>query len=197
MTDKIKVRFIQLVGHRKVIYKYWGWRDSNKGCYHRTKEHTIIEAPKEQKLEFEDSDWDQLSSIEEVCETCGTHPAIGEEINRTGSIYGLYNTASGRPEPGDGYYADNMSEDFWWDNPIRPVIVLILPNGVEWFLNSRANNCSLPNDRTHRCWCITGSLEDGTLNSDGKNCHTCSAGAGSIQGGKYHGFLRHGYLCKE
>jgi hypothetical protein len=73
------------------------------------------------------------------------------------------------------------------------VLVVRLPDGHDWVIDSRANNCTLPLDDKHWCWVREGRPEDGTLHV-GKSGRTCSAGAGSIATGRYHGFLRHGRL---
>lgn len=63
------------------------------------------------------------------------------------------------------------------------------PNGAQWFIDGRASNCTRPDDDEHRCWVREGEPPNITA---GKNGNTCSAGAGSIQAGDYHGFLRNG-----
>lgn len=75
----------------------------------------------------------------------------------------------------------------------RRVLVVKLPDGHDWVIDSRCNNCTLPDDDKHWCWVRHGRPEDGTLHVD-KNGRTCSAGAGSIATSKYHGFLHHGKL---
>jgi hypothetical protein len=60
------------------------------------------------------------------------------------------------------------------------------PNGREWFIDGRASNCTLPQDDNHRCWVRHGEPPDLVVDKQGV---TCSAGAGSIQAGDYHGFL--------
>ena len=79
----------------------------------------------------------------------------------------------------------------YWDNCDGKHLHVVLPNGHKWSIDSRASNCTLPNDRTHRCWVRTGAPPNVTV---GKNGHTCNAGAGSILSGDYHGFLRDGVL---
>jgi hypothetical protein len=76
------------------------------------------------------------------------------------------------------------------------VLCCILPDGHSWTIDSRANNCTLPKDDKHWCWVRTGRPEDGTLDV-GKDGLTCSAGAGSIQTGRWHGFLRRGRLVQS
>lgn len=107
----------------------------------------------------------------------------------------LYNTASGRPEPGDLYETDwHPSEKCpFWANCSGIHLQAILPNGDHWDIDSRASNCTMRDDRTHRCWIRTGSAQDGTIHVD-KNGPTCAAGAGSIAVEGYHGFLHHGHF---
>jgi hypothetical protein len=69
-------------------------------------------------------------------------------------------------------------------------LVVRTPGG-DWMIDSRASNCGLPNDTEHRCWIRHGEAPNITVDKQGK---TCSAGAGSIVCGKYHGFLRNGFL---
>ncbi len=71
-------------------------------------------------------------------------------------------------------------------------VVCVLPDGHHWYIDSRANNCTLPNDREHRCWVRHGTLGE-RLHVD-KNGRTCSAGAGSIASRNWHGFLHNGKL---
>jgi hypothetical protein len=107
----------------------------------------------------------------------------------------LYNTASGRPEPGDLFESRQHDghECHFWDNCDGVHIWSILPNGDHWDIDSRASNCTMREDRTHRCWVRTGSYKDGTIDVH-KNGHTCAAGAGSIAVPGWHGFLRNGHF---
>jgi hypothetical protein len=61
-----------------------------------------------------------------------------------------------------------------------------------WYIDSRANNCTLKTDDVHRCWIRHGTVGD-NLTVD-KAGHTCAAGAGSIQNAGWHGFLKNGIL---
>lgn len=76
------------------------------------------------------------------------------------------------------------------------VLVCQLPDGHPWTIDSRANNCTLPDDDKHWCWNRSGRPEDGTLDvRKGKPGQTsCSAGGGSIATSRYHGFLHDGAL---
>jgi hypothetical protein len=100
--------------------------------------------------------------------------------------------------PGALYYADwlchSETKQFlpWdWDNQNEPPLYCKLPNGNEWCIDGRASNCTMPNERTHRCWVRHGEVPN--IHVD-KNGYTCAAGAGSIASGNYHGFLHNGCL---
>lgn len=82
-----------------------------------------------------------------------------------------------------------------YEGPDGRSLVVRLPNGRDWMIDSRCSNCTMPEDNVHKCWVRTGRPEDGTLDV-GKNGYTCKAGAGSIKAGDYHGFLRNGHLVK-
>jgi hypothetical protein len=78
----------------------------------------------------------------------------------------------------------------WHPGPDGRVLQCKTPGG-DWIIDSRASNCTLPQDNEHRCWIRHGTPPDITVDKDG---NTCEAGAGSIQAGNYHGFLRAGHL---
>lgn len=61
-----------------------------------------------------------------------------------------------------------------------------------WYIDSRANNCTMPDDKEHRCWVRHGTVGE-AIHVD-KAGHTCAAGAGSIVVPGFHGFLHHGVL---
>ena len=73
----------------------------------------------------------------------------------------------------------------------RGHLLVVCPSGQSWDIDSRASNCTMPDDRTHRCWVRHGEPPNLTVDKAGK---TCAAGAGSIIAGSYHGFLRNGEL---
>lgn len=113
--------------------------------------------------------------------------------------------ADNRSEPGAVYEWDH-TYDCDWINCSGTHVTVILPTGDSWSPDSRASNCSRPDDRTHRCWVRHGPLDRLTVD---KNGDTCPAGAGSIltheskvivDGGEavlrqaWHGFLRDGQL---
>lgn len=105
--------------------------------------------------------------------------------------------------PGGMYYADWMQHAaekcvdsegneigcHYHLGPDGKVLVAVCPDGHAWTIDSRASNCTLPNDNEHACWVREGVPPRVTAGKEGK---TCSAGAGSIATGNYHGFLRDG-----
>lgn len=71
-------------------------------------------------------------------------------------------------------------------------IAVILPTRHSWYIDSRASNCTMPDDKVHKCWIRHGTVGE-RLTVD-KRGLTCKAGAGSIQVPGYHGFLEDGRL---
>lgn len=139
-----------------------------------------------------------------ACDSCGAAVPAGEpdpvvvgakgvRLVRQVFTSRLYDSPSGAPEPGDVYKIEyhGSRECPYWDNCDGVHVWAILPNGHTWDIDARASNCTMPQERTHRCWIKTGTPEDGTLHVD-KNGFTCAAGAGSIAVPGYHGFL-HGF----
>jgi hypothetical protein len=136
------------------------------------------------------------------CENCGApvppeqrrrDNGEGLEVVRQILRKRLYNTDSGEPEKGDLFWTDwHHTLDgvcIFWDNCKGPHLMAILPNGRIWDIDSRASNCTIKEERLHRCWIRRG---DPPLITAGKDGPTCSAGAGSIAAGDYHGFLVNG-----
>jgi hypothetical protein len=80
---------------------------------------------------------------------------------------------------------------FWdWDNQTEAPLICKTPGG-EWNIDGRASNCTMPNDRVHRCWVRHGNPPIITVD---KNGQTCAAGGGSIAQPNWHGFLSNGEL---
>lgn len=131
--------------------------------------------------EFDDSEFPS------VCVHCG------ESFVGTNQVLQkrMYDTASGDLEPGAMFWNDWLPENYYWDNHIGAHLTVVLPNGREWNIDARASNCTIPDDRLHRCWVRHGLAPEITVDKSG---HTCSAGGGSILIEDYHGFLRNGHL---
>lgn len=96
--------------------------------------------------------------------------------------------------------AGAMWEAWWMDEFHRPQgpnfhnLVVKTPGG-EWAIDGPATNCTMKDDwkqERHHCWVRSGTPPDITVGKTGGT--TCGAGAGSIQAGTYHGFLRDGFL---
>jgi hypothetical protein len=68
---------------------------------------------------------------------------------------------------------------------------VVLPDLTPWNIDGRARNCTKPADFDHRCWIPHGEPPMITVDKNGR---TCEAGAGSIDSGTWHGFLRNGEL---
>jgi len=70
--------------------------------------------------------------------------------------------------------------------------------GHTWIIDGRASNCTMMNDKEHRCWVRHGTVgERLTVDKNGK---TCGAGAGSFFMGRnneWHGFLIDGVLVQR
>lgn len=127
------------------------------------------------------------SSISQVCRRLDTgEECMWTEINKV---------------PGAMWYADHYLRDWYAEidpkqymtGPDGHVLVVCCPDGWHWIVDSRANNCTLPNDNEHRCWVRHGDPRSGLVHVD-KNGKTCAAGAGSIVTPSWHGFLHNGYL---
>jgi hypothetical protein len=89
-----------------------------------------------------------------------------------------------------------MWDASWWHGHPQWVgadgrCLIVRTPGGDWMIDSRCSNCTMPDDNVHKCWVRHGEPPNITVD---KNGNTCSAGAGSILCGSYHGFLREGYL---
>jgi hypothetical protein len=83
------------------------------------------------------------------------------------------------------YKREDGTYSHYWDNQYEADLIVITPGG-DWNIDSRASNCTLHSDRTHRCWVRVGVPP---LISVGKGGVSCAAGAGSIRAGHWHGYL--------
>lgn len=128
-----------------------------------------------------------------ACTACGARiPWDGDEVYGGSGNVPVYDTPSGKPEPGCLFWADQHPDRpcySRWENCDGLHLHAVLPNGRQWDIDSRANNCGSPQDGQHRCWIRHG--EPPAVHVD-KAGLTCTAGAGSIAAGDYHGFLHHG-----
>lgn len=110
------------------------------------------------------------------------------------SIYRRSDTADLIPlrdAPPGAMWDATWMRDIWHGDDGRCLVVK-LPNGNDWVIDSQCSNCTMPEDRgqkQHHCWIRHGEPPNITVD---KNGVTCGAGAGSIQSGSYHGFLVNG-----
>lgn len=77
-----------------------------------------------------------------------------------------------------------------WPQPTDGKVYGVKTPGGCWIIDSMCSNCGRKTE-VHHCWCRHGEPPNLTVD---KNGDTCNAGAGSIQCGNYHGFLRNGHL---
>jgi len=110
-----------------------------------------------------------------------------------GRRYTLRDAPTGAMWDATWLHGHGHSSSRWWQGDDGISLVVKLPNGNEWMPDSRASNCTLPDDHVHRCWIRHGDPRTGHIHVD-KDGVTCSAGAGSIVSGGWHGFLHHDEL---
>lgn len=132
-----------------------------------------------------------------ACAQCGRAFEPGDE--RRVFFRTLYDRGDGGPPctiadapPGAMWDAPWMPESM--RGPDGRCLFVRLPNGRDWAIDSEANNCTRKGDRTHQCWVRHGEPPRLTVDKQGD---TCDAGAGSIQSGDYHGYLRGGVLVGD
>jgi hypothetical protein len=175
------------IGTRLYLRQYWGEACKPYGC-HDAMLH-LFDIP--DKINYNHHGGNPEDYPAELwptkCIRCGA--IAPKDANRQVFNKRFYDTPSGNLEPGCIYWIDWYPEKMYWDNHKGPCLCAVLPNGWEWNIDSRASNCTMLEDRLHRCWCRHGEPPDITVD---KNGLTCQAGAGSIQGGDWHGFLKNG-----
>jgi hypothetical protein len=185
----VKTRFIHVIADRP----FWGaiWDGQCRdGIDHHRATLGAGDVPPSDSTECPKRE-DRPTGWRPACERCGAAPSADAELDYFSGVSRIYNTASGRPEPGDIYEASWYPPNFMFDDVERH-LVCVLPNGHDWLMTGRASNCTMPEDRKHRCW-VVHEEAPGIFHVD-KNGLTCAAGAGSIAVPGYHGFLHHGEL---
>ncbi len=191
----LKARFAKEVGTRAFLRVYWGNSCIADHSYHNA------ELPLTKSIMV--GDWKLGGEIDAYpderwptkCDRCSV--PVSEDAKRQVSTKRLYNTPSGKLEPGDLYWADWFASKegegcTFHDNCDGTHLHAILPNGRMWDIDGRASNCTKKEERSHRCWVRTGEPPNVDVGKGKKGSDTCAAGAGSIASGSYHGFLRNG-----
>lgn len=138
-----------------------------------------------------------------VCEDCAYEFADGDRWQMwQEQVYRRTDTGGLRVLHRHGFPEAPTAEpgacwDAWWmpfsKGPDGLHLMVRCPDGDDWHVDSRASNCTLPDDKEHRCWVRHGDPRECRVTVD-KNGLTCQAGAGSIQTRHWHGFLREGQL---
>lgn len=189
----MKTVFVKEIGKKKILGKYWGEKCIKHSVHYS--DDLIIQSGGDEVVFDNNNDKNRLNEVIEICKYCGIKSKEGEEIKTRLIIGRVYDTPSGNLEPGNLFWNTWIPENTFWDNHKGPHLMCILPNNDQWNIDSRASNCGSPNDRNHRCWIRHGDPELGNIHVD-KNGLTCTAGAGSIDMGGWHGFLHNGELKK-
>lgn len=184
----IKCRLIKPIGVRYELH--FDWRTGSD--FHISRQDLT-------KDQWDNRDLKQLRKQYQgkmpPCSCCGNLPPENASVS-TGS-YRVWNTEDGKNNhPGDMYWAPWMHEGsgcLYWSNCKDPRghLIVVMPDGGYWDTDSRASNCTMKGDKTHRCWIKHGEAPNLTVDKKG---HTCKAGAGSIQMVSWHGYLRNGEL---
>jgi hypothetical protein len=86
--------------------------------------------------------------------------------------------------PGAMYNATWLTHYEGYCGPDGQSLTVILPNGRAWNIDGQASNCTLKDDKVHKCWVRHGIPPLITVD---KNGNTCAAGGGSIQAGESDG----------
>lgn len=194
-----KVFYLEPTGHDRVwLRRYEGGSTCPSGGYHQAMV-LIGEEPESTRAigdhhPHDDERWPGN------CEKCGNPFSEHDEWQRfRRAIYRRVDTGEemviADAPVGACWNAQWFVEDRkpgFYVGPDGRCLVVKTPGG-EWMIDSRASNCTMPEDNEHKCWVRHGRPEDGTLHVD-KNGLTCAAGAGSILCGNYHGFLHNGHL---
>lgn len=206
----IKARLATEVGTRVSLRVYWGDDCSNCGGsgskgYHNA--HTkLYDSP--EKMNGIDPEGNITynsfgGKVEDYpaeqfpikCDHCDA--SVPTDANRQVFNERLYDTPSGKLEPGCLYWAHWYPENMYWDNHKGHMLFAVLPGGGHWNIDSRASNCAKPDDRNHRCWIRHGEPPNIHVDCLGP---WCGAGGGSIAYGHpgeksyYHGFLQNGHF---
>lgn len=129
------------------------------------------------------------------CDTCGYKFAEADHWQVFGDpLYRRVDTGEEmtlRDAPAGAMWYQPWYKHFYNPGPDGNWLMCKLPDGTDWCIDGRANNCTMPDDAVHKCWVRTGAPPDVDV---GKGGNTCAAGAGSIATPGYHGFLRNGWL---
>lgn len=157
------------------------------------------------KKEWDDADRDQQMTegllLNPIC-SCGyVFTQENAELSSRGFACGWRNPITGEEWdnsnlPAGAMYDAKAYHDIpHWCSADGIALHVVLPDGTHWHVDGEANNCTRKGDHSHKCWPRHGDPRKGECHVD-KNGNTCSAGAGSIQTGSWHGFLHNNHLIQ-
>jgi len=193
----LKVTFIKEIGTRVYLRQYWGENCGTMGCHNAMLKlndirHNIVMGGTREHHGGKPADYPE-EVWPKVCEDCGA--IAPPDANRQVFNHRLYDSPTGRPERGNIWYADWMPLTWYWDDKKDWNLIAMCPDGYEWNIDSRASNCTMKEDRQHRCWTRSGDPETGNIDVSKNYYKSCQAGAGSIlTHSGWHGFLRQGFF---
>lgn len=203
--NPVPVRFLIEVGMVAYLRSYYS--RENEPCpihgYHNAMtELTRTRTIADWKAGGDDNDY-PLSSYPATCE-CGY--VFQDYATRHIFRKRLYQTLDGKEvtygelQVGDVFYMNNhFHEDRCparWTNCDGRHLHCVVPGNNHWDIDSRASNCTMKDDTTHRCWVRHGDPAKGEILHVDKAGITCQAGAGSIVVPEWHGFLHHNQLVQ-
>lgn len=198
----IPTRFLTHVGF--ILYQRIYWTGECKGRDYHNAMSVGARVYIDQDTEYSADPRDYPDGWPTHCDKCGleipAQTAPHQILKRD-----LYQAPDGgefttdTAEPGDLLYVEcwkgyGESCPYSWTNCAGYHLYCVLPTGRHWVIDSRAQNCTMPQDKEHRCWVRHGDPENGDVVHVDKLGHTCGAGAGSIAVEGYHGFLHNGSL---
>lgn len=93
-------------------------------------------------------------------------------------------------QPGAMWYADWYGDH--WKGPDGRTLVVKCPGGLEWIIDSKANNCAKPNE-PHNCWRREGVPPNITVYGGCSGASSIAIGEPGTPG-YYHGHLVNGFL---
>lgn len=131
------------------------------------------------------ADWTESAKPKHENDWDGYSP---EDLNRVRETFKQHPNSFPGPSSADPTLPKRSPSHLFQDGP---QLTVVLPDNTPWNIDSRASNCTMPYDYSHRCWIREGEPPNVTA---GKNGNTCAAGAGSIATPNYHGFLRNGVI---
>jgi hypothetical protein len=151
-------------------------------------------------------EWETVGTFDSEAEAQAATEAAWKTRNlASSSTSRSFRLADGR-EVTSGELPPGAMFDAWWLHDHMEMsdgitLMVVLPNGVHWSPDSRASNCTRPDDKEHCCWVRRGDPRTGMVHVERQpGDDTCSAGQNSISSlpqedpHHYHGHLNRGWL---